>query len=184
MFVPQGQHNRHVAGHGLNVRSSRSHTVFTLWVETIDAGKFGFYCMPQDVMSASVNFTSTSTNVWQHKTRPSGPSVTAVGAADGVSYAGKLNLVDLAGSERYTKTGAEGSVAKEAMHINKSLTFLEQVSQPSTFPCTSFLAYDQIIAVLLMLLVDWCILQAVACLQKLVNDCQFLQTVMAHANIL
>lgn len=50
-------------------------------------------------------------------------------AADGVSYAGKLNLVDLAGSERYTKTGAEGSVAKEAMHINKSLTFLEQVSQ-------------------------------------------------------
>lgn len=47
--------------------------------------------------------------------------------ADGASYAGKLNLVDLAGSERYTKTGAEGSVAKEAMHINKSLTFLEQV---------------------------------------------------------
>ena len=49
------------------------------------------------------------------------------GAAEGGSYAGKLNLVDLAGSERYTKTGAEGSVAKEAMHINKSLTFLEQV---------------------------------------------------------
>ena len=47
--------------------------------------------------------------------------------ADGASYAGKLNLVDLAGSERFTKTGAEGSVAKEAMHINKSLTFLEQV---------------------------------------------------------
>ncbi len=47
--------------------------------------------------------------------------------ADGASYAGKLNLVDLAGSERYTKTGAEGTVAKEAMHINKSLTFLEQV---------------------------------------------------------
>ena len=46
-----------------------------------------------------------------------------------MSYAGKLNLVDLAGSERYTKTGAEGTVAKEAMHINKSLTFLEQVSQ-------------------------------------------------------
>lgn len=34
----------------------------------------------------------------------------------------------MAGSERYTKTGAEGTVAKEAMHINKSLTFLEQVS--------------------------------------------------------
>lgn len=53
------------------------------------------------------------------------------GAAEGAAFAGKLNLVDLAGSERYTKTGAEGSVAKEAMHINKSLTFLEQV------PCHS-----------------------------------------------
>lgn len=39
----------------------------------------------------------------------------------------KLNLVDLAGSERFTKTGAEGGTAREAMHINKSLTFLEQV---------------------------------------------------------
>ena len=37
-MVLQGQHNRHVAGHGLNVRSSRSHTVFTLWIETVDAG--------------------------------------------------------------------------------------------------------------------------------------------------
>lgn len=55
-------------------------------------------------------------------------------AADGASYAGKLNLVDLAGSERYTKTGAEGSVAKEAMHINKSLTFLEQVCHPLGIP--------------------------------------------------
>ena len=54
-------------------------------------------------------------------------TLTRMCAVDGASYAGKLNLVDLAGSERYTKTGAEGSVAKEAMHINKSLTFLEQV---------------------------------------------------------
>lgn len=64
--------------------------------------------------------------------------MTAASAADGVSYAGKLNLVDLAGSERYTKTGAEGSVAKEAMHINKSLTFLEQVSQSTTAPCMPY----------------------------------------------
>ena len=48
--------------------------------------------------------------------------------AEGQSFSSKLNLVDLAGSERYTKTGAEGSVAKEAMHINKSLSFLEQAS--------------------------------------------------------
>eukprot|EP01023_Acetabularia_acetabulum_P016698 TRINITY_DN18255_c0_g1_i4.p1 TRINITY_DN18255_c0_g1~~TRINITY_DN18255_c0_g1_i4.p1 ORF type:complete len:693 (+),score=147.99 TRINITY_DN18255_c0_g1_i4:204-2081(+) len=36
-------------------------------------------------------------------------------------------MVDLAGSERAGKTGAKGKSLKEATHINKSLTFLEQV---------------------------------------------------------
>ncbi|KAL7746323.1 hypothetical protein RI367_008331 [Sorochytrium milnesiophthora] len=39
----------------------------------------------------------------------------------------KLNLVDLAGSERLSKTHSSGVTLKEAMYINKSLTFLEQV---------------------------------------------------------
>ncbi|KAI9137246.1 P-loop containing nucleoside triphosphate hydrolase protein [Paraphysoderma sedebokerense] len=39
----------------------------------------------------------------------------------------KLNLVDLAGSERLSKTNSSGTTLKEAMYINKSLTFLEQV---------------------------------------------------------
>eukprot|EP00727_Mastigamoeba_balamuthi_P007577 m51a1_g344 putative kinesin-like protein kif9 (890) ;mRNA; r:533624-536787 len=39
----------------------------------------------------------------------------------------KLNFVDLAGSERLAKTQSEGQVMREAMYINKSLTFLEQV---------------------------------------------------------
>ncbi|XP_029979712.1 kinesin-like protein KIF9 [Sphaeramia orbicularis] len=38
----------------------------------------------------------------------------------------KLNLVDLAGSERPGKTQSEGQLLKEAMYINKSLSFLEQ----------------------------------------------------------
>ena len=40
----------------------------------------------------------------------------------------KLHLVDLAGSERVSKTASVGKVAAEAKHINKSLTFLEQVN--------------------------------------------------------
>eukprot|EP00983_Pelagomonas_calceolata_P102410 1158801-Pelagomonas_calceolata.AAC.13 len=40
--------------------------------------------------------------------------------------ASKLNLVDLAGSERVSKTKSEGTVLKEAAHINKSLSILEQ----------------------------------------------------------
>jgi hypothetical protein len=39
----------------------------------------------------------------------------------------KLHLVDLAGSERVKNSGAEGTSQKEASHINKSLSFLEQV---------------------------------------------------------
>lgn len=39
-----------------------------------------------------------------------------------------LTLVDLAGSERVQKTRSEGCILKEAGHINKSLTFLEQVA--------------------------------------------------------
>ncbi|KAI3387540.1 hypothetical protein SNEBB_006227 [Seison nebaliae] len=39
----------------------------------------------------------------------------------------KLNFVDLAGSERLSKTMSEGVTQKEAMYINKSLCFLEQV---------------------------------------------------------
>lgn len=39
----------------------------------------------------------------------------------------KLHLVDLAGSERTKKTGTSGVQLTEAQHINKSLSFLEQV---------------------------------------------------------
>lgn len=43
------------------------------------------------------------------------------------SFLSKLNLVDLAGSERVSKSQAEGSSLREAIHINLSLHFLEQV---------------------------------------------------------
>lgn len=39
----------------------------------------------------------------------------------------KLHLVDLAGSERVSKTGIDGSLLREARHINLSLHYLEQV---------------------------------------------------------
>ena len=39
----------------------------------------------------------------------------------------RLDLVDLAGSERLSKTQSSGSQQAEAQHINKSLSFLEQV---------------------------------------------------------
>eukprot|EP01006_Ploeotia_vitrea_P062631 TRINITY_DN84155_c0_g1_i1.p1 TRINITY_DN84155_c0_g1~~TRINITY_DN84155_c0_g1_i1.p1 ORF type:complete len:738 (+),score=94.03 TRINITY_DN84155_c0_g1_i1:49-2262(+) len=47
--------------------------------------------------------------------------------SDGHTTHSKLHFVDLAGSERISKTGSDGKILKEAMYINKSLTFLEQV---------------------------------------------------------
>mmetsp|Transcript_35249 Transcript_35249/g.99762 ORF Transcript_35249/g.99762 Transcript_35249/m.99762 type:complete len:825 (-) Transcript_35249:144-2618(-) len=82
-LLNQGESLRHVAGHGMNSRSSRSHTIFTMLVSSVT---------------------------------PSGKKLSA-----------KLNLVDLAGSERANKTGVSGAAAREALYINKSLTFLEQV---------------------------------------------------------
>lgn len=46
---------------------------------------------------------------------------------DGSERRGKLHLVDLAGSERVKKSGVEGAGLKEAQHINRSLSSLEQV---------------------------------------------------------
>ena len=64
-------------------------------------------------------------------------------SADGTTCHSKLNMVDLAGSERLVKTGTEGALAKEATYINKSLTFLEQVSacEPS---CPAFILLPKV----------------------------------------
>eukprot|EP00668_Euglena_longa_P011895 GGOE01014315.1.p1 GENE.GGOE01014315.1~~GGOE01014315.1.p1 ORF type:complete len:741 (+),score=211.83 GGOE01014315.1:42-2264(+) len=47
--------------------------------------------------------------------------------SDGTTIHSKVHFIDLAGSERLSKTGSEGVLAKEAMYINRSLSFLEQV---------------------------------------------------------
>ncbi|KAJ3300830.1 Kinesin-like protein kif9 [Borealophlyctis nickersoniae] len=82
----EGETNRSISEHQLNKNSSRSHCVFTIYVE----------------------------------------SRSRVESSEKVIVS-KLNLVDLAGSERLSKTETTGKSLKEAMYINKSLTFLEQV---------------------------------------------------------
>lgn len=82
----EGETNRSIAEHQLNKSSTRSHCIFTLYVESRSRVE-----STEKVISS------------------------------------KLNLVDLAGSERISKTHTMGVSLKEAMYINKSLTFLEQV---------------------------------------------------------
>lgn len=83
----KGSAQREVAGHNMNDRSSRSHTIFTIVVENSYLDQLGK----------------------EH------------------IRIGKLNLVDLAGSERQSKTGAEGEVLEQAIHINQSLATLGNV---------------------------------------------------------
>ncbi|KAI6653657.1 Kinesin-like protein KIF9 [Oopsacas minuta] len=85
-FLFEGETNRCIGEHMLNRVSSRSHCIFTLYIE-------------------SRSRTHSTSRYFQSK----------------------LNIVDLAGSERLKKTGSGGNVQKEALYINKSLTFLEQV---------------------------------------------------------
>ncbi|KAK3083432.1 hypothetical protein FSP39_022438 [Pinctada imbricata] len=82
----EGETNRAIAAHSLNKQSSRSHCIFTVYLET------------RSRVQSNARYTIS-----------------------------KLNFVDLAGSERLGKTKSEGKTQQEAMYINKSLTFLEQV---------------------------------------------------------
>uniref|UniRef100_K3X4Z1 Kinesin-like protein n=1 Tax=Globisporangium ultimum (strain ATCC 200006 / CBS 805.95 / DAOM BR144) TaxID=431595 RepID=K3X4Z1_GLOUD len=94
----QGETNRTIAEHCLNASSTRSHCTFTIYLEKTKSSLAAGLCDDaQELQNMDV-----------------------------VVYS-KLNLVDLAGSERMKKTGVSGTMLKEASHINKSLTFLEQV---------------------------------------------------------
>ena len=96
----EGQRNRAVGEHALNRASSRSHAIFTVFLEQRE---------PVGLATGVIDLSGD------------GP-----GGAPARVVHSKLHLVDLAGSERLLKTRSEGQVAQEAKHINKSLSFLEQ----------------------------------------------------------
>ncbi|KAF1775016.1 Kinesin-like protein [Phytophthora cactorum] len=105
--VGTGETNRVVAEHALNAASTRSHCIFTLYLER-----------KRSVMSSALIGDDVSRD----------ETIGGSQNEDDVVYS-KLHLVDLAGSERMRKTLTEaGSTrANEACYINRSLTFLEQV---------------------------------------------------------
>ncbi|KAK7506301.1 hypothetical protein BaRGS_00002413 [Batillaria attramentaria] len=82
----EGETNRAIAAHSLNRMSSRSHCIFTVYLES------------RSRVQSSAKYTVS-----------------------------KVNFVDLAGSERIGKSKSEGKMVTEALYINKSLSFLEQV---------------------------------------------------------
>jgi len=96
----EGESRRHIGETQMNLKSSRSHTIFTLKVEMRDARTLDDSMDDDDIAKADLNF--------------------------GV-LVGQLNLVDLAGSENARATGAEGGRLKEGGNINRSLLSLSRV---------------------------------------------------------
>lgn len=109
-MIAAGESVRAVGETQMNDRSSRSHTIFTLLIES------------REVTSGEVVSPDAAVVAVGEDGAP------AVPLHDGVAVrASSLSLVDLAGSERAALTGAEGVRLKEGSHINKSLLTLGNV---------------------------------------------------------
>jgi hypothetical protein len=115
--LTQGEATRHVAGTTMNARSSRSHCIFRLVIES--------KMTPEALREEKERITNFGPN-----DDDSDDDMVQLGQASKdeehvkVSY---LNLVDLAGSERQEHTGAAGATLKEGAAINKSLSALAEV---------------------------------------------------------
>ena len=113
-----GEKNRHVGSTAMNERSSRSHTIFRITVESrrLNDGSNG-----NDVKEEEEEEYSDGDD---DDARMGGCG----GAArDGSVRVSTLNLVDLAGSESVRHTGATGDRQKEGVKINLSLLTLSRV---------------------------------------------------------
>jgi centromeric protein E len=110
-----GSKHRRVEATAMNERSSRSHTIFRMVVESKAKGTTP---PPAPAPAAGA---------------PAAEAQAAAGAApaqpeaEGAVLVATLNLVDLAGSESVRHTGATGNRAKEGGKINQSLLTLSRV---------------------------------------------------------
>ena len=111
-----GLRRRQVASHNLNRDSSRSHAILTLYVTQRMPGR-----RQGAAPGAAGNGAPDSYAKRSERSREE------AAASEGERVQSRIDLVDLAGSERLSKTQSSGVHQSEAQHINKSLSFLEQV---------------------------------------------------------
>jgi kinesin family protein 6/9 len=111
-----GEANRAIAEHALNKASTRSHCVFSIYIEQ------------SMILERATGRLRVPTKTDVVPPDADGKTPDSKGAKEsGVTVVSKLHLVDLAGSERLEKSESEGVMRKEAQAINKSLSFLEHV---------------------------------------------------------
>ncbi|PIA53947.1 hypothetical protein AQUCO_00900489v1 [Aquilegia coerulea] len=117
-----GESHRHIGETNMNVYSSRSHTIFRMFLNT-EFSKIRFFLIH---ISFTFCFRVFGKNYKIIESRLRTEDDNIGNSCDAVRVS-VLNLVDLAGSERAAKTGAEGMRLKEGSHINKSLMTLGTV---------------------------------------------------------
>ena len=110
-----GEKQRHVGSTNMNARSSRSHTIFTIVVESRNVEPEDADDEEEDEILAEAAGGGGGASKPRESTSDFGVLV------------GKLNLVDLAGSENAKASGAQGTRLKEGANINKSLLTLSRV---------------------------------------------------------
>lgn len=109
-----GQKNRHIGCTNMNEKSSRSHTIFRIVIESKARPR-----RPSDASTASAATGANDSSISIHEDEED--------EEDGAVLVSSLSLVDLAGSENVRHTGAEGTRLREAGNINKSLLTLSRV---------------------------------------------------------
>ncbi|KAJ3594249.1 hypothetical protein NHX12_006580, partial [Muraenolepis orangiensis] len=97
-LLESGNTARHTGATQMNPHSSRSHTIFTVYVDQRRGGP-----------------------------RPCGTMATAASGGDSQILTSKFHFVDLAGSERIVRTGNTGERLKESIQINSGLLALGNV---------------------------------------------------------
>jgi len=103
-LLAAGEKRRHTGGTFANKKSSRSHSIFRLTVES-----------------------RARPNTASHESDSIASSVFVPGSSNGPVRVSTLSLVDLAGSESVKNTGSTGTRKKEGQYINKSLLTLGNV---------------------------------------------------------
>ncbi|CED82919.1 Kinesin-like protein [Phaffia rhodozyma] len=128
--LKKGEGNRRNGKTDFNEHSSRSHTVFSVVIESRLLSESGnASTMSQSMSSSSLN-SMASNSQSRPKTSPS----------MGLVRMSRLNLIDLAGSERAT---TDDTRRQEGGYINKSLLTLANVIEKLTEPKPGFIAYRE-----------------------------------------
>eukprot|EP00049_Salpingoeca_infusionum_P014126 m.263558 g.263558 ORF g.263558 m.263558 type:complete len:1877 (-) comp15603_c0_seq3:2251-7881(-) len=121
-LLQRGTMERVTATNGINMHSSRSHAIFTMWV----THRREVTCDMPAEGDEGTQGPSSGEDVGADSSQPAQSKTKAV-AVDIVSTTAKFNFVDLAGSERLRRTKAIGVRAQEGISINSGLLALGNV---------------------------------------------------------